>query len=123
MNRAVGMAEIRWQLQDLRERLILAQAAQVKLERTIREVVRDPLNRAGMGWRAAPPLYADPSDAVGALRGMQRLVLLVYPGRKNRVKPGILLDQWEAAKKETAGLRSRYDDLRRGMASAGIEVR
>lgn len=122
MKRADDIAEARWQLQDLRERLILAEAEQVKVERLIREVVRDPLNRAGMGWRAVTPLYTSPSDALGALRGMRRLVLVVWPGRKARVKPGILLEQWEGAAKATATLRSQLERLEEELRAAGIEA-
>lgn len=116
---------MRWQLQDLRERMILAQAEQVKIERVIREVVRDPLNRAGVGWSAkgAIPLYTSPSDALGALRGMRRLVKLVRPGVKNRVSPDVLLTRWEAAERETADLRRRYRQARQAMISIGMEVR
>ena len=47
MKRVINPGEVRWSRQDLRERLVLAEAEQVKAERLIREVVKCPPNRAG----------------------------------------------------------------------------
>lgn len=124
MRRTVNRAEILWEVQDLRERAILAEAEQVKIERIIREVVRYPANRLGRYGGGAVPLYADPANAVAALRGMAgRLAKVIRPGTKSRMKPEVLLEKWERAANEAAILRARYDDLRLELASAGIEVR
>jgi hypothetical protein len=123
MNRAVGMAEVLWQLQDLRERTALAEAEQIKVERLIREVVRHLPNRLGRYGGSPPPLYTDPDNAVNALRQMMgRVAWLIKPGTKVRVRPEALLERWDRAANEAAILRSRYDDLRLELASAGISV-
>jgi hypothetical protein len=89
------MAEVRWQLQDLREQLIIADGEQVKIERSIREVVQDPRNREMVFGHGFAPAYTWPSEAVADLREMGRLAYLIYPGRKNRVKPEVLMRQYE----------------------------
>lgn len=97
MRQPSGMAEVLWEVQDLRERLVLARAEQVKMERQIREIVRDPRNRATVfhqGHRNIP-YYTWPSEAVADLREMGRLAYLIYPGRKNRIKPEVLLRMYE----------------------------
>jgi hypothetical protein len=95
MNRAPGTAEILWEVQDLRERLLLARAEQVKMERLIREIVRDPRNREMVFGHGFTPFYTWPSEAVADLREMSRLVYLIYPTRKNRIKPEVLMRQYQ----------------------------
>jgi hypothetical protein len=123
MTRVSGAAEALWQLQDLYERLILAEAEQVKVERLIRELVRYRPNRAGRyGAGGQVPLYTDPANAVEALRGLMGLAYLSRPGMKNRVRPQVLLERWEKAANETAVLTGQYNALRLELASAGIDV-
>lgn len=120
MSKPGNLSQLRWQVQDLREQVILAEAEQVKIERHVREVVRHPVNRGGMRWSAPAPLYTDPSDALGALRGMRRLTKLVRPGMQNRISPDVLIGRWEAAANEAAILRSRLEELERALEDAGL---
>jgi hypothetical protein len=102
--------EAEWHAQDLRERLIIAQAEKVKLERHIREVVRHPANRHGLGGRC--PAYVDPADAVAALSGeMSSLYYVIRPGMKNRIKPGVLLARWVTAANLVLALQDELDHL------------
>jgi hypothetical protein len=122
MRRPSGTAEALWQLQDLRERLILAEAEQVKAERRIREVVRHLPNRAGRFGGGRVPLYTNPANAVNALRELGGLPWLARPGLRNRVKPQVLLERWERAANETAILRSQVGRMEDGLIAAGIVV-
>jgi hypothetical protein len=122
MRQPSGMAEVLWQLQDLREQLIIADGEQVKIERHIREMVREPANRLGRYGKGRVPLYADPAKAVQALRGLGGLPYLVNPRTRNRIKPGFLLERWERAANEAAILRSRLARLEEELETAGIGV-
>jgi hypothetical protein len=122
MSRASDMAEILWKRQDLRERAILAEAEQVKIERHIREVVRDPRNRLGRYGAGFIPLYTDPAGAVEALRGLTGLAYLIRPGMKNRIKPGVLLEKWEVTANTAAILRSQLARFEEELFAAGIDA-
>lgn len=122
--RRTNLAEILWEVQDLREQLVLAQAEQVKMERVIREVVRDPRNRAAVfhqGHRNIP-YYAWPSEAVADLREMGRLAYLHLPGRKNRIKPEVLLRRYEDKVAAVESLRERLAREEAGARRAGIDT-
>lgn len=106
MNRkTVNLAEVLWKVQDLREQILLAQAEQVKMERVIREVVRDPRNRGGVPGHGCVPRYTDPARAVEALHKLSRFAYLIYPGWKNRVKPEVLLRRYQDAVSAAVTLR------------------
>lgn len=111
--------EARWELQDLRERLVLAYADQVRFERRIREILQDPRNRHAASLRGPVPRYADIGDALRALR-LSQLSYLHAPGRQNRVQPGVLLARHEEKATETGRLAQAVDELERRMTEAGI---
>jgi len=90
-------AEAEWQLQDHYELLVLARANVVKIIREIRSVVRDPRNRSAAGRRGRTPYYTGPDEVIEALRGYFFLSYLHHPGRKNRIKPQVLLSRYESA--------------------------
>jgi len=116
------MADVLWQLQDLREQLIIADGEQVRIERHIREVVREPANRLGRYGKGRLPRYTDPAKAVQSLRELGGLPYLVNPRTRNRIKPGFLLERWERAANEAAILRSRLARLEEELGTAGIGV-
>lgn len=122
--RRTHLAEILWEVQDLREQLVLAQAEQVKMERKIREVVREPRNRAAVFHRGHLniPYYAWPSEAVADLREMGRLAYLIYPGRKSRIKPEVLMRQYEDKVAAVESLRERLAREEAGARGAGIDL-
>lgn len=121
MNRAAGTAEILWEVQDLRERLVLARAEQVKTERLIREIVRDPRNRRGLGGRC--PAYVDPADAVAALSGeMSSLYYVIRPGMKNRIKPEVLMRRYESTMAVVESLTEYLTAAEARAHAAGIDT-
>jgi hypothetical protein len=122
MRRTVSAAKVQWEVQDLREQLVIAQAELVKTERVIREIVRHPRNRAGVFGAGDAPLYTDPARAVDALREMGRLAYLVYPGRKNRIKPGVLLRQYEGRITAVVSLEGRLEALEAALREAGVNL-
>lgn len=102
-----------WEVQDLSEQLTLARAEQVKLERMIRDALRDPRNRGTVLPQHAPG-YADPADAVRDLRSVVgRMAYLTRPGLKNRVKPEVLLGRYESAVAMAASLDEQLADAER----------
>jgi hypothetical protein len=122
MRRTVNTADILWEVQDLREQLVLAQAEQVRMERVIREVVRDPRNREMVFGHFNVPFYTWPSEAVSDLREMSRLAYLIYPGRKNRIKPEVLLHQYQNKVAAAYGLRERLAAAEVLARNAGIDT-
>lgn len=97
-----------WELQDLYEQLVLARAAVVKKIREMREVIRDPRNRLSV--RPAP-FYAQPNDVIAKLIGLGEMYYLHRPGRRNRIRPPVLLDRYEKALAEVRRLERRIDEL------------
>jgi hypothetical protein len=113
MSRAEKQDQTPWEVQDLRERLFLARAEQVKLERTIRDVLRDPRNR-GTVLPSRAPLYARPADAVGDLRlTVGRMAYLSRPGLRNRTQPEVLLGRYERAVALAASLDGQLAEAER----------
>lgn len=116
------MNAILWEVQTLREDLVLALAERVKTERVIREVVREPRNRGGVLGYGPAPRYTDPASAVEALRKLSRLAYLVYPGRKNRIKPEVLLGRYQDGAAAVQDLITRLEALEEGARQAGINL-
>lgn len=106
-------AQAIWELQDAYEKLVLARAHAVGVLREIRLVVREPRNRAADRRRGRVPYYTRPEDVIAALRGFQHLAYLVHPGRRNRVKPEILLRRYESAVSAVDALSAQVDEMER----------
>jgi hypothetical protein len=125
MRQTKGIAEVKWQVQDLRERLILAEAEHVKVIRLVREVVRHEPNRWAATHRVSGqiPLFADPADVLAALRRMGHLAYLARPGVKNRVRPGVLVDRWERTANDVEVLGSQLARLEGALDAADVKVR
>ena len=110
-------AKAEWELQELYEDLVIARAHVVRVIRDIRAVVREPRNRTADRRRGRVPYYTDPEDAIAALRNFRHLGYLIHPGRRNRIKPDVLLARYEKAVAVVDDLTRKADEAEMALAS------
>jgi hypothetical protein len=124
--RSADVNRVLWEVQNLRDELVLAMAERVKMERILREVVREPANRAtvfgGSGHGRHMPTYLSMRDVLGDLEAMRRLAYLILPGRKNRIKPDVLLGRYHDRAAAVQALIARLEALEEGARQAGIDL-
>lgn len=110
------------EIQTLREDLVLVLADRVKMERTVREVVREPANRETVFSRRRRPSYLYLDDVLRDLEAMRRLAYLVIPGRRNRIRPDVLLRRYQDKVTAVQDVLARLEALEEAARQAGIDL-